>query len=217
MISFQIQKKLTHFNLDVDYYFESGVLAIQGRSGAGKTTVLNCISGLLKPDEGRICLNNHLVYDSEEKVNIPTRKRNIGYVFQNFALFPHLNVYENILYGLKSRKSNIDKEKIENILDTLKINQLIKKSTKSISGGEKQRVAIARVLVTDPEIMLLDEPFSALDQETKEDIYPIFERVKEKYKIPMILVSHNPLEGERLGDHRIYIEEGQIIREETII
>lgn len=213
MISFTINKKLDHFALDVDYSFEKGVLVVQGRSGAGKTTLLNCISGLVEPDQGCIKLNTNRVYDSEKSINIPTRERNIGYVFQSYALFPHLNVYENIIYGLKSRKKEIQKEKIESIMMTLGIHHLAKKNPKAISGGEKQRAALARVLVTDPDVLLLDEPFSALDIETREQIYPIFDRIKEHYGIPMILISHNPVEGERFGDHRIFMDEGKIIKE----
>lgn len=213
MISFNINKKLDHFTIDVDYSFERGVLVVQGRSGAGKTTLLNCISGLVKPDHGFIELNKNRVYDSQKKIDIPTRERNIGYVFQSYALFPHLNVYENIIYGLKSRKREIEKEKIESTMMTLGIHHLANKNPKAISGGEKQRAALARVLVTDPDVLLLDEPFSALDIETREQIYPIFDRIKERYGIPMILISHNPIEGERFGDHRIFMDKGKIIKE----
>lgn len=168
---------------------------------------------MVKPDHGFIELNKNRVYDSEKKIDIPTRERNIGYVFQSYALFPHLNVYENIIYGLKSRKREIEKEKIESTMMTLGIHHLANKNPKAISGGEKQRAALARVLVTDPDVLLLDEPFSALDIETREQIYPIFDRIKERYGIPMILISHNPIEGERFGDHRIFMDKGKIIKE----
>lgn len=213
MIAFNIKKQLSHYLLNVEYAFDKGVLVIQGRSGSGKTTILNCISGLLKPDDGCVGIHDHVVFDSSEKINLPTRERNVGYVFQSFALFPHINVYNNIIYGLKARKKPILKEKIENTMEILGISHLANKNPKAISGGEKQRVALARVLVTDPDVLLLDEPFSALDVETKEQIYPIFDKIKEKYSVPMILISHNPLEGDRFGDHRIYLEEGQIIKE----
>lgn len=212
MISFSIKKQLDHFLLDVDYSFESGVLVLGGKSGAGKTTLLNCISGLVQPDEGEICIHHRKVYDSQERINIPTRDRNIGYVLQGYALFPHLSVYENIIYGLQARKKEIHREEIADTMDLLGIGHLSYKSPKSISGGEKQRTALARVLVTHPDILLLDEPFSALDIETKESIYPIFDRIKENYNIPMILVSHNPEEGKRFADHRIYIEKGSVKR-----
>ena len=104
MISFQIKKQLDQFLLEVEYSFESGVLVIDGKSGTGKTTILNCISGLLQPDEGEIWIRDHKVFDSKDHMNILTRNRNIGYVFQGYALFPHLNIYENIIYGLKARK-----------------------------------------------------------------------------------------------------------------
>ncbi|MGO4988007.1 MAG: ATP-binding cassette domain-containing protein [Gallicola sp.] len=210
MISFKIKKQLDHFLLEAEYAFGSGVLVLDGKSGAGKTTILNCISGLVDPDEGEVRIHDHKVFDSKDYTNVPTRDRNIGYVFQGYALFPHLNIYENIIYGLKARKKNIDKEKVHETMRLLGIEHLSDKRTKAISGGEKQRAALARVLVTEPDILLLDEPFSALDIETKESIYPIFDRIKENYNLPMILVSHNPLERDRFADHWIHIEEGKV-------
>lgn len=220
MMYFKIKKKLDHFSVDIEYGFDKGVLVIQGESGAGKTTVLNCISGLTLPDAGRISIGDHEVFDSGAGLNIPTRLRTIGYLFQNYALFPNMTVHQNIVYGIKNKveyKKNGKKEREEllayadDIMENFGIAHLKKKHPNQISGGEKQRVALSRAIVTKPELLLLDEPFSALDQQTKEIVYQEFAAFKENFQIPMILITHDTKESEMFGDRRIILKEGQII------
>lgn len=216
---FRIKKNLDHFNVDLEYEFDSGVLVIQGESGAGKTTILNCISGLSRPDEGRISLGSRVVFDSTAGVDVPTRLRNVGYLFQNYALFPNMTVHQNIIYGIRNKREYSDKEKKEELLqyandvmDTFGIAHLKKKHPHRISGGEKQRVALSRAIVTKPSLLLLDEPFSALDQQTKENVYEQFTAFKKNFRIPTILITHDPAESEMFADCRILIKSGKIIK-----
>ena len=216
---FRIKKNLDHFNVDLEYEFDSGVLVIQGESGAGKTTILNCISGLSRPDEGRISLGPRVVFDSTAGVDVPTRLRNVGYLFQNYALFPNMTVHQNIIYGIKNKREYSDKGKKEELLqyandvmDTFGIAHLKKKHPHRISGGEKQRVALSRAIVTKPSLLLLDEPFSALDQQTKENVYEQFTAFKKNFRIPTILITHDSAESEMFADCRILIKSGKIIK-----
>ena len=212
-LSFKIMKKLDHFTLDIECSIDNEILVIEGPSGAGKTTVLNCIAGIVRPDNGEIVLNGLDMFNK----NIPIEKRNIGYLFQNYALFPHMTVKENILYGLKNTSDYKDKSKRRELLDfadhtieSLGISPLAEKKATAISGGEKQRTALARAMVTKPELLLLDEPFSALDENTKEKIYEEFAVFKDTLKIPTILITHDHRETELFADKHIILQEGRI-------
>lgn len=215
---FKIKKTLDHFAVDVEYEFGEGVLAIQGESGAGKTTILNCISGLLTPEAGKISIGDRIVFDSSAGINVPTRLRNIGYLFQNYALFPNMTVYQNIVYGIRNKPEYREKNKreallnyAEEVMETFGIAHLKKKHPTRISGGEKQRVALSRAIVTKPGLLMLDEPFSALDQQTKEIVYKQFASFKKNFRIPTILITHDPKESELFADSRIMMKDGEII------
>lgn len=217
-ICFRIRKKLDHFSLDLEYEFDHGVLVIQGESGAGKTTILNCISGLTMPDEGRISFGERIVFDSRTGINVPARLRNIGYLFQNYALFPNMTVQQNIVYGIKNKPEYGDKDKradllqyADSVMETFGIAHLKKKHPTRISGGEKQRVALSRAIVTKPSLLLLDEPFSALDPQTRTNVYEQFEEFKKSFRIPTILITHNSAESEMFADSRILIKDGVLI------
>lgn len=213
---FKIKKKLAQFQTDVEYSFDKGVLVIQGESGAGKTTVLNCISGLKTPDEGEIRIDDMVLFN--EKTNIPVKNRRIGYLFQDYALFPNMTVEKNILYGIKNKPEYRDRAKRKELLDyagymmeTFRISHLKKRYPANISGGEKQRVALARAIVTRPRLLLLDEPFSALDAGTKETVYEEFFSFKASLGIPTILITHDPRESELFADDRIVMKDGKIM------
>lgn len=215
-VSFQIVKKLDRFSVDMEYSFEEGVLVIQGESGAGKTTVLNCIAGLKQPDRGRIAIDGGIVFD--EKTNVPVKKRQIGYLFQNYALFPNMTVGKNVIYGIKNKEEYRDRKKrkelleyADYIMDTFQITHLQKRYPEKISGGEKQRVALARAIVTRPKLLLLDEPFSALDVKTKEVVYEEFASFKKSLGIPTILITHDPQESKLFADHKIFMKDGKIV------
>ncbi|HHX68415.1 MAG TPA: ATP-binding cassette domain-containing protein [Gallicola sp.] len=199
-----INKKLNHFTLDLDFELGKEILVIQGESGSGKTTTLNIISGLMKPDRGYIKLNNSILVDTKNKISEKVQNRKIGYVFQDFALFPNMTVKKNIKFAIKDEKIYTE------IINLLKIEHLLNNYPAEISGGEKQRVALARTLVTRPELLLLDEPFSALDSKLKNKLYTEFKSIIENLNIPVILITHNEKEAEILGDRLLYLKNGRI-------
>ena len=216
---FKIIKSLEHFTVDIEYGFDRGILAVQGESGAGKTTLLNCIAGIITPDEGKIIVEDRVVYDGVQKINVATRLRTVSYLFQNYALFPNMTVYQNIIYGIKNKEEYKDKQEREELLryaeyimETFGIAHLKKKHPNQISGGEKQRVALTRAIVIKPKLLLLDEPFSALDRQTKEVIYQEFDSFKKEFQIPTILITHDLVESEMFADRRIQMKEGKIIK-----
>lgn len=217
-VDFRIVKKLNYFTLDVDFSMGNELLVIEGASGAGKTTILNCLAGTVTPDEGRIAVDDRILFSHTDKTSIPAEKRNVGYLFQNYALFPNMTVKQNVLYGVKNKKEYRCREGRNELLEyaaymmeTLGISHLADKSAISISGGEKQRVALARAMVTKPALLLLDEPFSALDENTKNRVYDEFMEFKETLGIPTILITHNHRETELFADKNITLMEGKVI------
>ncbi|MGG0719786.1 ATP-binding cassette domain-containing protein [Robertmurraya massiliosenegalensis] len=206
MLTLDIRKKLDSFELDVNLKVEDEIVILFGPSGSGKTTILNSIAGLVPPDSGSITLNNVSLFKNK-KESVPIQKRNIGYLFQDYALFPHMTVKKNILYGAK------DQEFVKQLVEVLGIGHLMDKYPRQISGGEKQRVALARALSTKPQILLLDEPFSALDQEIRQECQDELLRLHQTWNIPVIMVTHDFQEAEKLA-HRIYkINKGKIMEE----
>ncbi len=210
MIRFDICKQLDRFTLELAYSFDQGVLVIEGESGSGKSTLLNCLAGLTAVDRGFFSIDEQMMYSSEQKVNLLTRERHIGYLFQQYALFPHMTVYQNILYGLHNMTPK-DFTHADEMIAAFQIEHIKNKYPREISGGEKQRTAFARAIVTKPSLLLLDEPFSALDTKTKEIIYQEFQYFNELFQIPTILITHDVQERERFADHFIQIHEGHII------
>lgn len=214
MLKASIQKKLWHFDLDVTYQVEVGqVLILWGPSGSGKTTILECIAGLRTPDSGEIELNGRMLFNSQERINVPSRQRGIGYLFQNYALFPHMTVEENVRFGLQAQRISPKKQKVlyQDLLDSFGVGHLLKRYPSQLSGGEKQRVALARALVVNPQLLLLDEPFSALDRETKLSLRQQLVSLHQQWKSPMILVTHDQEDAEELGDIFINLHYGQVI------
>lgn len=203
MLHVAIQKQLAHFEINVAFTLQNEIAVLFGPSGSGKTTILNCIAGLAKPDQGMITLNEQKLFASP-KHSLPIQQRNIGYLFQDYALFPHMTVWGNIKYAMKDEKFAIE------LMKELKIDHLITHYPHQISGGEKQRVALARALATEPELLLLDEPFSALDNATREVSHKQLIRLHEKWEIPIILVTHSRSEAEKLADYIIEMNEGKI-------
>lgn len=204
MLKVQIKKQLNHFPLQINFSMESEIMAISGASGAGKTTVLNCIAGLVRPDAGEISLNGRTLF-KEDQIHIPTRKRNIGYMFQDYALFPHLTVWKNVTY------KNENQQLVHELMDELQITHLKEHYPRHISGGEKQRVALTRALATEPELLLLDEPFSALDTKTRLRAHDQLRAIQKRWKTPVIFITHQLDEAKKLADRMIFIERGQVI------
>lgn len=204
-----IKKYYPDFSLDVKFYTEKGILGVLGASGCGKSMTLKCIAGIETPDEGRIILNGRVLFDSEKKINLSPQKRNIGYLFQNYALFPHMNVEENIAVGIK-----IKEEKNEIIAKYLKIFHLenLKKAyPKNLSGGQQQRVALARIFASQPDILMLDEPFSALDDFLKWQVELELAKVLKLYGKNVLFVSHNRDEIYRFCDEIMVLSQGKTV------
>ncbi|QTD42034.1 ATP-binding cassette domain-containing protein [Sporosarcina sp. Te-1] len=210
MLDVQIRKKLSHFELDVEFTAHKEIIVLFGHSGSGKTTILNCLAGLEQPDGGRIRLGDNLLF--HEGNSLPTQKRKVGYLFQDYALFPHLSVEKNIWYGVPKKERPIKKAVIEQLLDVLGIHHLIGKYPHQISGGEKQRVALARALATEPSLLLLDEPLSALDEETRWQCQEELLRLHQLWNgVPFLIVTHDRKEAEKLGNRILHLDKGKII------
>src|SRR5690625_3496793 len=209
MLYVNVAKRLYHFTLQVQFEVDSEITVLFGPSGSGKTTILNGIAGLVKVDYGEIRLNNRFLVQ-EGKSIVPVQKRNIGYVFQDYALFPHKTVWENISYGM--RRENFTRK----LIDELNISHITQQYPHEISGGEKQRVALIRAIATEPELLLLDEPFSALDEQSKQLGYEQLRYIHQLWDIPIILVSHQINEITKLSSKIIYIENGKVINVKTV-
>ena len=210
MLEVQIYKKLAEFDLDVSFQVNDNILGLMGASGSGKSMTLKCIAGIETPDQGRIVLNGRVLFDSEKKINVSIQKRNVGYMFQSYALFPNMNVYENISVGLRARKVKDVDIVVQKVMQQFRIFELASRYPKQLSGGQRQRVALARLMAYEPDVLLLDEPFSALDEDLKEDL---LQELKSELQIskPVIFVSHDKEEVNYLCDLNYKIKQGEII------
>lgn len=215
-LSVRIRKNLSRdFSIDAEFEAEAGITILFGQSGSGKSSLLNCITGLMVPDAGRITVDSSVLFDSEGRVNIPTRERSIGYLFQNLALFPHMTVQQNVEYGLANTPAVVRKKKVLTILESLRIADLSAARPNELSGGERQRAALARSLVTDPTVLLLDEPLTALDTATKSEITADLRAWNASHEIPIIYVTHAVREAFALGERVVVVDDGQVIANGT--
>ena len=204
-----IKKDFGSFKLNVKFETEGGVTSILGASGTGKSMTLKCIAGIEKPDSGVIVLNGRTLFDSSKKINLPPQKRHVGYMFQNYALFPNMTVRQNIMCGMHNQGKEVDKEsKLLAIAKKLKIDHLLKHRPHQISGGQAQRVALARILVNDPEIILLDEPFSALDEHLRNRLQIEMKENLNEFNKEALLVTHNRDEAYVLSNETVILSEG---------
>lgn len=199
------------FNLNINTSFEiNGITAIIGKSGCGKTTFLNCLSGLISDKNSFMRINNNIVQD--KSLLIPTQKRNIGYVFQNAALFKHLNVLDNLIYAKKRSRNKNAKMNLEQIIDKFKLGSLLQHKPHQLSGGEKQRVAIARAIASSPQLLLMDEPLSSLDNESKSELITLIESIKDNFHLPVLYVTHSLNEMARISTNAIIMDSGKITK-----
>ncbi len=203
MLQVDINKRLFHFELEAKFVLQSQIMVLVGKSGSGKTSLLNCIAGITQPDSGNILLNEQTFFSSAG--SLPIQRRKIGYLFQDYALFPHMTVGKNIIYGMKDEKLT------RRLMKELQIEHLEEYYPHEISGGEKQRVALVRALATEPRLLMLDEPFAALDDDTRDLAHQQLLELHTQWKIPIILVTHSKREAEKLGDVIYTMEDGKLV------
>jgi molybdate transport system ATP-binding protein len=214
MIEVAVQKRLGSFVLDAKFASDSvGITALYGRSGAGKTSLVNALAGLLAPDRGRIVVGGEVLFDSDAGIDLPPERRRLGYVFQDGLLFPHYSVRGNLLYG---RRRGADGVPFDTVVALLGIEQLLDRKPGSLSGGEKQRVALGRALLAGPRLLLMDEPLAALDQQRKAEILPFIERLRDELAIPIVYVTHAMEEIVRLADTLVLMSEGRVAAVGTV-
>jgi molybdate transport system ATP-binding protein len=210
MLTVDVEKRLGDFTVAARFETESGVTALFGPSGAGKTSLVNMIAGLVTPDRGRIMYRGKVLFDAAGKVNVPPHRRQFGYVFQDGRLFPHLTVRRNLDYGRRMYGLKRDRAETERIIAMLDIGHLADRRPGKLSGGERQRVAIGRALLMRPQLLLLDEPLASLDAARKAEIMPYLERLRDEAGVPMIYVSHHAAEARRLATTVVRVEAGRV-------
>lgn len=220
MLEATIAKRLRDFPLELSFRVAPGeILVLMGTNGAGKSTTLNIIAGLLPPDSGRVVLNGSPVFDPAQGIDVPAEDRGIGYVFQNSAVFPHLTVRENIAFGLRARHlpRPLISERVDHFLDLLDITSLSSVKAGNISGGQKQRVALARALATGPALLMLDEPFTALDAESDRGVKTALKKIVSDAQIPCIVVTHRQGDVIEIADRVCVICKGKLAWEGPVV
>ncbi|AHD03761.1 molybdenum ABC transporter ATP-binding protein [Leisingera methylohalidivorans] len=213
MLSVSLQHRLPDLGLNVQFEAPSGVTVLFGRSGTGKTTVIQAVAGLLQPDQGRVTLGGEVLFDTGQRKWLPPNKRRMGYIFQEGRLFPHLTVRQNLLFGQWFAPRGAKRESLDRVVELLGIGPLLQRRPGLLSGGEKQRVAIGRALLAAPRMILADEPLSALDEARKAEILPYFERLRDEVGIPVLYVCHSAAEVARLATTVVVLQDGQVQRQ----
>lgn len=212
MFTIRALKRRDGFTLDVAVEISaSGVVALFGRSGCGKTTLINVVAGLLRADEARVDIEGVLLEDTRTGARIPAEKRRIGYVFQDARLFPHLSVLGNLRYAERRARGDPKRTTFDGVTHLLGLESLLQRRPNQLSGGERQRVALARALLSQPRLLLLDEPLASLDAPRREEVLPYLEKLRDELAVPMIYVSHSFDEVLRLATHVVLLEEGRVV------
>ncbi|MFY0681047.1 MAG: molybdenum ABC transporter ATP-binding protein [Thalassovita sp.] len=210
-LTLSIRHRIDDFTLDADIDAPKGVTVLFGSSGSGKTSIVRAVAGLLRPDSGQARVDGTPLFDTETGHFLPPHKRRVGYVFQEPRLFPHLSVHQNLRYGRWFTKPKGHKGREDDLIDMLGISALLSRRPDGLSGGEKQRVAIGRALLSDPQILLMDEPLAALDAPRKAEILPYLERLRDETEIPILYVSHSASETARLATTVVVMDQGKIL------
>jgi molybdate transport system ATP-binding protein len=203
-----IKRRMGSFELDVRFQSEAGLTALFGRSGSGKTSIINMLAGLDRPDSGTVSLDGTTLFSSEENIDQKTEQRRIGYVFQDSRLFPHMNVLQNLNYGTRFIPKHEPKPDLDAVIDLLGLAPLLNRRSNALSGGEKQRVAIGRALMVQPRLLLMDEPLASVDSGRKDEIISFIENLRDQLKIPIVYVSHAMDEVIRLADTLVILDDG---------
>jgi molybdate transport system ATP-binding protein len=210
MLDVRVQTRLGAFGLDAAFTgAERGVTILFGPSGAGKSSVLAAIAGAARPDEGRIALGETVLFDSAAKIDVPMERRRIGWVFQDARLFPHMSVEDNLRYGLK--RAPAGPIAFDAVIAVLGVQRLLFRRPRDLSGGERQRVGLGRALLSQPRLLLMDEPLAALDAPRRAEILPFFERIKTEFGLPILYVTHSLAEAVRLGDQMVVMGAGRVV------
>ncbi|WP_407167352.1 molybdenum ABC transporter ATP-binding protein [Bradyrhizobium sp. ORS 111] len=210
MLRVDITKQLGEFTLAASFASEGRVTGLFGASGSGKTSLINTIAGLLRPDRGTIAIDGETVDDTAAGIHVPTWRRRIGYVFQDARLFPHLDVRQNLDYGRRMNRLADDPAQRKRVIELLDIGALLDRRPGKLSGGERQRVALGRALLSKPRLLLLDEPLGALDEGRKLEILPYLVRLRDEAGIPMVYVSHDAAELRQLATQIVMLRRGQV-------
>ncbi len=214
-LSVALSHRFGNFELDVTFEAPPGLTVLFGRSGSGKTSIINSVAGLLRPRSGRIAAGDWLLMDSANGLSLPPHRRRLGYIFQEGRLFPHLTVRQNLLYGRWFAPKGETREDLGRVVDMLGIGALLGRRPGTLSGGEKQRVAIGRALLASPRIILADEPLASLDEARKDEILPYFERLRDELSIPILYVSHSAAEVARLATTVVALGDGRVLAQGT--
>jgi molybdate transport system ATP-binding protein len=210
MLSVAVTHRLGDFTLDAAFESEGGLTALFGRSGAGKTSLINAIAGLYRPDKGRIVVDEAVLTDTASGIFVPAHRRRVGYVFQEGRLFPHLNVRQNLVYGRWFAPQAAGGADLDQIVELLGIGGLLARRPANLSGGEKQRVAIGRALLARPRLLVMDEPLASLDEGRRAEIFPYIERLRDEMRVPIVYVSHSIAEVARLATTLVVLSEGKV-------
>jgi molybdate transport system ATP-binding protein len=210
MLQVDISKRLGEFVVEASFASEGRVTGLFGASGAGKTSLINMIAGLLRPDRGRISIDGETLDDTAASVRVPVHRRRIGYVFQDARLFPHLDVRQNLDYGRRMNRLADDAAQRKRVTGLLDIGHLLDRRPGRLSGGERQRVALGRALLSRPRLLLLDEPLGSLDEERKVEILPYLVRLRDEAGIPMVYVSHDASEMRQLASQVVMLQRGRV-------
>jgi molybdate transport system ATP-binding protein len=212
MLDISVKRLQGVFKIDTSFVTHgTGITALYGCSGAGKTSVINMVAGLVRPDEGRIVVNGRTYFDSETGINVPPEKRRFGYIFQDGRIFPHLSVKSNLTYGMKLVPHSERFVAFDQVVELLGIGHLLNRQPSKLSGGEKQRVAIGRSLLTSPHLMLMDEPLASLDNERKSEVLPFIATLPKEFSVPILYVSHSVDEIVNLADYLVIVDSGRAV------
>ena len=212
IIGVDVQRTLGSFHLNVAFSAPAGITALFGPSGSGKTLTLRCVAGLLRPARGRVVLGERVLFDGDANIDVATRERRIGYVFQQYALFPHLNAAANIGYGLHEAPPADRSARVQELLEMVGLSPFAERHPHELSGGQQQRVALARALAPRPDLILLDEPFAAIDSFVRDRLREQLRAIHARTRVPMILVTHDVADVRRLADTVVLYGHGSVIQ-----
>jgi molybdate transport system ATP-binding protein len=215
VISLNVKKTMGNFTLDVEWEMDRELMVLFGPSGAGKSVTLQMLAGLLRPDEGRIVSDGRVFFDSTSGHDLPPQKRSLGYVFQDRALFPHMTVKQNIGYGVLGVDRESREAMVRTMIETFHLEDVEHKHPSQISGGQKQRVTLARALIGRPEALLLDEPFSALDNNLRIEMRQLLRGIRRDFDVPIVLVTHDLLEAYTMADYVVIYAAGRVVQAGT--